>query len=185
MDRFWRRCRLNLPLGVVGRDADSASHHGIDWMRCGLGGRRGRRARSRAGVSPVQPRSAQNLLFVLWPGRSFVRKALDSAAGAMIDFVLPKQRSLELYLNNRRARVVPSGHFARRGKAAYAFGQSAANLSTTRGGVLLASILPNPVKRSALHPVAPSVLRLAGDLLVRCAQSSVLPICVCWVRKIG
>ena len=50
---------------------------------------------------------AKNLF--LWPGRSVVRKALEFPLALWIDFVLPKQRILEIYLNI--AELGPSGQF--------------------------------------------------------------------------
>jgi monofunctional biosynthetic peptidoglycan transglycosylase len=113
---------------------------------------------------------AKNLF--LWPGRSFVRKALELPLALWIDAVLPKQRILELYLNV--AELGPSGQFGAEAGSAYAFGHSAANLSP-REAALLAAILPNPVKRSARNP-GPGVRRLMGTYMVR-AQASVLQRC--------
>ena len=114
---------------------------------------------------------AKNLF--LWQGRDFVRKALEFPLALWIDLVLPKARILEIYLNI--AELGPQGQFGVDAASAYAFGKSAANLSP-REAALLASILPNPVKRSARTP-GPGVRRLAGTYVVRAQASS---LSTCW-----
>jgi monofunctional biosynthetic peptidoglycan transglycosylase len=103
----------------------------------------------------------------LWPGRSVVRKALEMPLALWIDWVLPKQRILEIYLNI--AELGPTGQFGAETGSAYAFGRPASSLSP-REAALLAAILPNPVKRSARNPGS-GVRRLAAIYTAR-AQSA-------------
>ena len=166
-----------LPRSVVGsEDAKFCSHHGIDWdaTRDAIDDAEGGEA-SRGG-STITQQVAKNLF--LWPGRSVVRKALEFPLALWIDWVLPKQRILEIYLNI--AELGPSGQFGAETGAMYAFGRSAANLSP-REAALLAAILPNPVKRSARTP-GPGVRRLAGTYVAR-AQSAELQ--RCWRENRG
>jgi monofunctional glycosyltransferase len=128
------------------------------------------------GGSTITQQVAKNLF--LWPGRSFVRKALELPLALWIDLVLGKQRVLEIYLNI--AELGPSGQFGAEAGSRYAFGRSAATLSP-REAALLASILPNPVRRSARSP-GPGVRRLAGTYAVR-AQASALQ--RCWSENRG
>ena len=113
---------------------------------------------------------AKNLF--LWQGRSAVRKVLEFPLALWIDFVLRKQRILEIYLNI--AELGPSGQFGAQAGSLYAFGHPASALSP-REAALLASILPNPVRRSARNP-GPGVRRLAAIHMVR-AQSPGLQRC--------
>jgi monofunctional biosynthetic peptidoglycan transglycosylase len=151
-----------LPRSVVGaEDAKFCSHHGIDWdaLRDVIDDAEdGEVAR---GGSTITQQVAKNLF--LWPGRSVVRKALELPLALWIDFVLPKQRILEIYLNV--AELGPSGQFGAETGSAYAFGHSAAAL-TPREAALLAASLPNPVNRSARNPGA-GVRRLAGTYMAR------------------
>jgi monofunctional biosynthetic peptidoglycan transglycosylase len=101
-----------------------------------------------------------------------IRKGLEIPLAMWVDFVLPKQRILEIYLNI--AELGPSGQFGAQAGAEYAFGRPASNLSP-REAALLAAILPNPVKRSARNP-GPGVRRLAGTYMAR-AQSAGLQHC--------
>ena len=160
-----------LPRSVVGsEDARFCNHHGIDWDALRDVVDDAEDGEVTRGGSTITQQVAKNLF--LWPGRSFVRKALELPLALWIDFVLPKQRILELYLNI--AELGPSGQFGAEAGSAYAFGHSAASLSP-REAALLAAILPNPVKRSARNP-GPGVRRLAGTYVVR-AQASVLQRC--------
>lgn len=151
-----------LPRSVVGsEDAHFCKHHGVDWgalrevMKDADDGEVAR------GGSTITQQVAKNLF--LWPGRSVIRKGLELPLALWIDFVLPKQRILEIYLNT--AEMGPSGQFGAEAGAQYAFGRSAAALSP-REAALLASILPNPVRRSARNP-GPGVRRLSGTYMAR------------------
>lgn len=164
-----------LPRSVVAaEDAKFCFHHGIDWDSVQdilEDAQDGELAR---GGSTITQQVAKNLF--LWPGRSVIRKALEFPLALWIDLVLPKKRILELYLNV--AELGPSGQFGAEAGANYAFGRSASALSAQEAA-LLASILPNPVIRSARSP-GPGVRRLAGTYMQR-AQAA--EISNCWGRN--
>jgi len=163
----------SLPRAVVAaEDAHFCKHHGIDWgaLREAIDDAQEDGTAFR-GASTITQQVAKNLF--LWQGRDFVRKALEFPLALWIDLVLPKARILEIYLNI--AELGPQGQFGVEAASAYAFGKSAANLSP-REAALLASILPNPVKRSARTP-GPGVRRLAGTYVARSQASSLL---TCW-----
>ena len=159
---------------VVAEDAHFCKHHGID-----LGALRealqdageGERLR---GASTITQQVAKNLF--LWPIPDLIRKVLEFPLAIWIDFVLPKQRILEIYLNV--AELGPSGQFGAEAGSAYAFGHSAALLSP-REAALLTAILPNPHLRSARNP-GPGVRRLAVIYMAR-AQAATS----CWVESRG
>jgi monofunctional biosynthetic peptidoglycan transglycosylase len=161
----------SLPRSVVAsEDAKFCSHHGIDWdaLRNVIDDAEdGEVAR---GGSTITQQVAKNLF--LWPGRSVIRKGLELPLALWIDWVMPKQRILEIYLNI--AELGPSGQFGAEAGALYAFGHPASSLSA-REAALLAAILPNPVKRSARSPGS-GVRRLAGTYMVR-AQATELQRC--------
>jgi monofunctional glycosyltransferase len=146
---------------IAAEDARFCTHHGIDWgeMREALeeadeGGRL-------RGGSTITQQVAKNLF--LWPGRSFVRKALEAPLALWIDLVLPKRRVLEIYLNI--AEWGPNGEFGIEAGARRAFGKST-RLLAAQQGALMAAILPNPIRRSAARP-RPAVQRLGGIYLAR------------------
>jgi monofunctional glycosyltransferase len=160
-----------VPLSVVAsEDAKFCSHHGVDWDALRDVVDDAEDGEVTRGGSTITQQVAKNLF--LWPGRSFIRKGLELPLALWIDRVLPKQRILEIYLNI--AELGPSGQFGAEAGSAYAFGRSAATLSP-REAALLASILPNPVKRSARNP-GPGVRRLAGTYVVR-ARAAALERC--------
>jgi monofunctional biosynthetic peptidoglycan transglycosylase len=160
-----------LPRSVVAaEDAKFCSHHGIDWDALREVVDDAEDGEVTRGGSTITQQVAKNLF--LWPGRSFVRKALELPLALWIDAVLPKQRILEIYLNI--AELGPSGQFGAEAGAQFAYGHSAASLSA-REAAGLAAILPNPLRRSARTP-GPGVRRLAGTYMAR-AQAAGLQRC--------
>jgi monofunctional biosynthetic peptidoglycan transglycosylase len=160
-----------LPRSVVAaEDARFCSHHGIDWGALREVIDDAEEGEVTRGGSTITQQVAKNLF--LWPGRSVVRKALELPLALWIDFMLPKQRILEIYLNI--AELGPNGQFGAQAGSTYAFGRPASALSP-RDAALLAAILPNPVKRSARNP-GPGVRRLAGTYMAR-AQAPTLRRC--------
>jgi len=151
-----------LPRAVVSaEDAKFCSHHGIDWGALREVIDDAEEGEVTRGGSTITQQVAKNLF--LWQGRSVVRKALEFPLALWIDLVLPKQRILEIYLNI--AELGPTGQFGAQAGSVFAFGHPASQLSP-REAALLASILPNPVKRSARNP-GPGVRRLAGTYMAR------------------
>jgi monofunctional biosynthetic peptidoglycan transglycosylase len=161
-----------LPVTVIAsEDGRFCSHRGVDWQEISdrldnvddIGAARG--------VSTITQQTAKNLF--LWPGRSFVRKALELPLALWIDLVLPKQRVLEIYLNI--AEWGPNGQFGAEAGSRYAFNKSVRSLSA-RDAALLAAVLPNPKRRSAKQP-GPAVRRLAGIYEARGAAQAALASC--------
>jgi monofunctional biosynthetic peptidoglycan transglycosylase len=146
-----------LPLTVMGsEDSGFCNHNGIDWdaMQDAIDDTEaGEAAR---GGSTITQQTAKNLF--LWPGRSFVRKALEAPLALWINLVLPKQRVLEIYLNI--AEWGPNGEFGAEAGARRAFGRSVRDLSPQEAA-LMATMLPDPIHRTAGTP-GPGLRRLAG-----------------------
>ena len=152
----------SLPRSVVGsEDAHFCKHRGVDWGALREVMDDAEDGEVARGGSTITQQVAKNLF--LWPGRSVIRKGLELPLALWIDFVLPKQRILEIYLNI--AEMGPSGQFGAEAGSQFAFGRPAAALSP-REAALLAAILPNPIKRSARSP-GPGVRRLSGTYMVR------------------
>ena len=151
---------------IAAEDAQFCTHHGIDWgevREALVDAEDGGRLR---GGSTITQQVAKNLF--LWPGRSFVRKALEAPLALWIDLVLPKRRVLEIYLNI--AEWGPTGEFGIEAGARRAFGKSARDLNL-REAAMMAAILPNPIRRSASRP-RPGVQRLAGIYQARAHASA-------------
>jgi monofunctional glycosyltransferase len=124
------------------------------------------------GGSTITQQTAKNLF--LWQGRSVIRKALEIPLALWIYYMLPKRRVLEIYLNI--AEWGPNGEFGVEAASRWAFGKSAREL-TARESAELATVLPNPVRRSARTPSI-SVRRLAGLYERRAAAYPALDACI-------
>jgi len=161
-----------LPITVIAsEDGRFCSHRGVDWKEIRDRLEDVDDISEARGVSTITQQVAKNLF--LWPGRSFVRKALEFPLALWIDLVLPKWRVLEIYLNI--AEWGPRGQFGAEAASRYAFNKSVRSLSA-REAALLAAVLPNPKRRSAKQP-GPAVRRLAGIYEARGAAQAALASC--------
>ena len=167
----------SLPRSVVAsEDAKFCAHRGVDWDALRVVIDDAEDGEPSRGGSTITQQVAKNLF--LWPGRSVVRKALELPLALWIDFVLPKPRILEIYLNI--AELGPNGQFGVQAGSLYAFGHGASAL-TPREAALLAAILPNPHVRSARNP-RPGVRRLAG---IYVARANAAELQRCWGENRG
>jgi monofunctional glycosyltransferase len=150
------------PLSVLAaEDAQFCRHGGVDWRGLRAALREAESLDEARGGSTITQQVAKNLF--LWPGRSYLRKALELPLAYWLDLVLGKRRVLEIYLN--LAEWGPRGQFGIEAGARHAFRKSARQL-TPREAATLAAILPNPRRRSAQKP-GPGVRRLAGIYAAR------------------
>jgi len=150
---------------IVAEDGRFCTHHGVDFAEI-------RDALADAddladvrGGSTITQQVAKNLF--LWPGRSWLRKALEFPLALWIDLVLSKRRILEIYLNI--AEWGPNGEFGVEVGSRYAFGKPARDLSHYQAA-LLTAVLPNPIARNARAP-GPGLRRLAGLYVGRSARA--------------
>jgi monofunctional biosynthetic peptidoglycan transglycosylase len=176
VERLWlplSRISPALPLAVIGAEDGTFCHNrGIDLgaMREAL--RQSGEISESRGASTITQQTAKNLF--LWQGRSFIRKALEIPLALWLNLVLPKRRILEIYLN-----IVewgPNGEFGAEAGSRWAFGKPARDLNGQEAAEL-ASILPNPYRRSARNP-GPLVRRLAGLYERRSAEFPGLAACL-------
>ncbi len=185
---LWRRLtgqrveRAYVPIGrispaltlavVIAEDGRFCAHHGIDMTEIHNALSEGDDLDDLRGASTITQQLAKNLF--LWPGHSFVRKALELPLALWIDLTLSNRRILELYLNI--AEWGPDGEFGAEAAARRAFGKSAQRL-TAYEAALLAASLPNPVTRNARAP-GPGLRRLAGLYVSRAARAQQADDCV-------
>jgi monofunctional biosynthetic peptidoglycan transglycosylase len=162
-----------LPLAViVAEDGQFCRHRGLDLKALREAIEEADDVSEARGGSTITQQTAKNLF--LWSGRSLVRKALEAPLALWIDLVMPKRRIMEIYLNI--AEWGPGGQFGAEAGAQWAFRKSVRELSP-REAATLASILPNPKRRSAKAP-GTGVRRLAGIYVARAARSPRLAACV-------
>jgi monofunctional biosynthetic peptidoglycan transglycosylase len=133
---------------IASEDNRFCLHAGVDWGAVGdaldeldNGGRM-------RGASTITMQVARNLF--LWPGGGFVRKAAEVPLALAIDFLWPKRRILEVYLQ-----IAEWGHgvYGAEAAAEAHFGKPASRLSP-REAALLAAVLPNPRRWDAARPTA-------------------------------
>lgn len=151
---------------MLSEDGQFCSHNGVDSaalraeVEAFLAGAPAR------GASTITMQVARNLF--LWNGRSVIRKGLEVPLALYIDFVLPKRRVMEIYLNI--AEWGPDGQFGVEAGAQAAFGTTAENF-TWRRAALLAVTLPNPHVRRPGQPSA-GLMRVAGIVEARALRFS-------------
>jgi monofunctional biosynthetic peptidoglycan transglycosylase len=151
---------------IASEDARFCVHRGIDFGELRAALEDADDLSDMRGGSTIAQQTAKNLF--LWPGRSVVRKALEFPLALWLDLVLGKRRVMEIYLNI--AEWGPNGEFGAEAATRHAFSKSAKDLNS-REAALLASVLPNPRRRSAARP-GPGVRRLAGIYEARAARSA-------------
>jgi monofunctional glycosyltransferase len=126
---------------IAAEDARFYQHHGFDWHAIQLAAEEDMEGGRTRGGSTLTQQLVKNLFF--GTGRSFLRKGAETTLVPVAEFVLGKQRILELYLN-----VVEwgPGIYGAESACRYYDGTSAQNISLQQSA-RLAAILPAPLKR--------------------------------------
>ena len=156
---------------IASEDAKFCTHRGVDFGELRAAIEDADDLSDMRGGSTIVQQTAKNLF--LWQGRSVVRKALEFPLALWMDLILGKRRVMEIYLNI--AEWGPNGQFGAEAASRHAFNKSTRDLNA-REAALLASILPNPHRRSAARP-GPGVRRLAGIYEGRAGKSTA-PDCI-------
>jgi monofunctional biosynthetic peptidoglycan transglycosylase len=126
---------------IAAEDARFYEHHGFDWHAIEIDADEDMEGGRMRGASTITQQLVKNLFF--GTGRSIVRKGAETTLVPVAEFVLGKQRILEIYLN-----VVewgPGIYGADAASRAYD-GTAARNIGREEGA-RLAAILPAPLKR--------------------------------------
>jgi monofunctional biosynthetic peptidoglycan transglycosylase len=167
VDRTWKPITEISPnlvhAVVVSEDARICSHRGVDWAEVRDAMADADELADARGASTIAMQTARNLF--LWQNRHYVRKALEVPIAYFLTLVWPRKRVVEVYLNI--AEWGPNGEFGAEAAARRAFRKSAAGLSSSEAA-LLASTLPNPVRRNAAKP-GPGLQRVATRRLANVA----------------
>jgi monofunctional biosynthetic peptidoglycan transglycosylase len=141
-----------VPRAAIGaEDARFCEHSGFDFEAMEAAAAKNARAAAKGskkvrGGSTISQQTAKNAF--LWPGRSYVRKALEAWFTVLIETIWGKKRIMEVYLNI--AEMGP-GIYGVDAAARHYFGVPAAKLSNAQAA-RIAAILPQPVKRNAAAP---------------------------------
>lgn len=145
---------------ITSEDGGFCTNDGVDWgaLREVLR-EEGKNGPSR-GASTITMQVAKNLF--LWPGRSAIRKAIEIGMALVLGKVWSKRRTIEIYLNIAQW---GDGLFGVEAAAERYFHKRASQL-TAGEAALLATALPNPIKRNPAHPRGLQ-RRLAASLIAR------------------
>lgn len=147
---------------IASEDSTFCSHSGFDMKAIERALKANARAEKRGsgrirGGSTISQQTAKNAF--LWPGRDWIRKAMEAGYTVAIEAVWGKRRIMEVYLNV--AEWAP-GVYGAEAAARHWFGKSAADLSP-REAARLAAILPSPRRYNASAP-GPYVRRRASRI---------------------
>lgn len=147
---------------VAAEDQKFWTHRGFDLEAIEKALEHNQKSRRKRGASTISQQVAKNLF--LWPGRSYLRKGVEVSFTVLIEWLWPKQRILEVYLNI--AEFGP-GIYGVEAAAQRFFGKPAARLLPEEAA-RLAAVLPNPRKWRADRPGpyvqsrTAAILRLMG-----------------------
>lgn len=145
---------------IAAEDAKFCSHDGFDVEAIQDAMESNARGGRTRGASTISQQTAKNLF--LWPQRSWLRKGFETYFTALIEFMWPKRRIMEAYLN---AAEWGDGNFGIEAAARARFGVSAADLTPLQAA-RLAAVLPSPNRWRADAP-GPYVRRRAASIVER------------------
>jgi monofunctional glycosyltransferase len=149
---------------IASEDARFCQNGGVDWGALHeVLTNAGKNGPSR-GASTITMQTAKNLF--LWPGRSAIRKGIEIPMALVLGAAWSKAHTMEVYLNIAEW---GDGIFGIEAAAQHTFHKSA-RLLDPREAALLATSLPNPIKRDAGHPLA-FQRRLAANIVARAEDS--------------
>ncbi|MES2764970.1 MAG: monofunctional biosynthetic peptidoglycan transglycosylase [Bacteroidota bacterium] len=135
---------------IAAEDGKFLKHEGFDWKAIENARKRNERLKGKKvyGASTISMQTAKNGF--LWPGRSYIRKAIEAYFTVLIEALWGKKRILEVYVN-----IIEwgPGIYGVEAASQTYFGKPAKNL-TGKEAALLAAVLPNPRRWSPAKPTA-------------------------------
>jgi len=143
----WSQIAAPMKVAVIAsEDQAFPEHNGFDFQQINKALEQRERGRRSRGASTISQQVAKNLF--LWPGRSWLRKALEACYTVLIESLWPKQRILEVYLNIAE---FGTGTFGVGAASETFFRKPAARLNTY-DAALLATVLPSPKRMRVNAP---------------------------------
>ncbi|MDR1500339.1 MAG: monofunctional biosynthetic peptidoglycan transglycosylase [Tannerellaceae bacterium] len=131
---------------IASEDNRFMTHHGFDFEEIKMARDEARRGKRTRGASTISQQTAKNVF--LWPGKSYVRKALEAYFTVLIELIWGKERIMEVYLNSIEtgrglygAEAVAEDHFKKQAKDL-----------TPSEAALIAATLPNPRRFDSANP---------------------------------
>lgn len=131
---------------VASEDQSFPTHFGFDIEQINKAIKESKKRRRLRGASTITQQVAKNLF--LWEGKSFIRKGFEAYYTVLLELIWSKKRIIEVYLN-----IAEMGDnvFGVGIASKIYFKKLPLNLKIEECA-LLAAILPNPVRFSAINP---------------------------------
>ena len=150
---------LHLASAVVSsEDQRFYQHSGFDWKEIGNAIEERKAGKRKRGGSTISQQTAKNVF--TFCTATWARKAIEAYYTVLIEWLWPKERILEVYLNSIEMGLRIYGAEA---VAQHHFGKSADGL-TRSDCALIAATLPNPKRYSSKNP-SPYMRRRQNDIL--------------------
>ncbi len=138
-----------LPVAVMAsEDQRFLDHHGFDFKAIEEAREEYQAGGRRRGASTISQQTAKNVF--LWPNSSWIRKGFETYFTVLIEWIWPKERILEVYLNSIE---MGPGIYGAEAVAVANFDKTAATLSRS-DCALIAATLPAPLRFSSKDPSA-------------------------------
>lgn len=119
-------------------DARFFEHNGFDMDAIEKALKYNKTHKKTKGASTISQQTAKNVF--LWPNRDWFRKGFEAYFTVLIEFIWPKERIMEVYLN---VIEMGSGVYGVEAASQKFFKKSAKNISPAQAS-LIAAVLPNP-----------------------------------------
>jgi len=156
---------------IASEDATFCLNDGVDWGALHeVLSSAGKYGPSR-GASTITMQTAKNLF--LWPGRSVIRKGVEIGMALVLGKAWSKTRTIEIYLNIAEW---GDGLYGIEAAARRYFHKNASELNAQEAA-LLATALPDPIRRNPAHPTALQ-RRLAAGIEAKVRDSPELLNCL-------
>ena len=143
---------------VASEDQRFYQHSGFDWKEIGNAIEERKAGKRKRGGSTISQQTAKNVF--TFCSSTWVRKAIETYYTVLIEWLWPKERILEVYLNSIEMGPRIYGAEA---VAQHHFGKSAEKL-TRSDCALIAATLPNPKRYSSKAP-SQYMRKRQGDIL--------------------
>lgn len=136
-----------MPIAVMAsEDQRFLKHNGFDFKAIEAAQKEYEKGGRRRGASTISQQTAKNIF--LWPRSSWARKGFETYFTLLIEWLWPKERIMEVYLNSIE---MGPGIYGVEAVAEEHFGCHAKELSKANCA-LIAATLPNPIKFSSKYP---------------------------------
>ena len=131
---------------VASEDQRFYQHNGFDWEEIGNAIEERKSGKRKRGGSTISQQTAKNVF--TFCTATWARKAIETYYTLLIEWLWPKERILEVYLNSIEMGPAIYGAEA---VAQQHFGKSASKLTRSECA-LIAATLPNPIRYSSKKP---------------------------------